>query len=80
MLSGVTEPIGALIGWVVLKGSVGETTYGILFGLVSGMMVMICLHELIPTAHSYDPGDKIVTNSVVIGMIVMALSLVLFVF
>ena len=79
-LSGVTEPIGALIGWLALRGEVGETTYGILFGLVGGMMVMICLHELIPTAHRYDPDDKIVTNSVIIGMIVMAFSLVLFVF
>ena len=79
MLSGATEPIGALIGWGILQGSVGETAYGVLFGFVAGMMVMICLHELIPTAHRYDPEDRVVTNSAVCGMAVMAISLCLFV-
>jgi len=78
-LSGVTEPIGALFGYIVLREAMGEVTYGILFGIVGGMMVMICLHQLIPTAHRYDPSDKIVTNSVIAGMVMMSLSLVLFV-
>lgn len=78
LLSGVSEPVGAFLGWLVLKEAMGEVTYAILFGLVGGMMVMICLSQLIPTAHRYDPEDKIVTNCVVLGMSVMALSLVLF--
>jgi len=78
-LSGVSEPVGALLGWVILKNFFNNTIYGIMFGSVSGMMTMIVLHELLPTAHRYDPKDKIVTNSVVLGMIIMSLSLVLFV-
>ena len=50
------------------------------FGMVAGMMVMICLNELIPTAHRYDPCDTVVTKSVVAGMAVMAASLCLFVY
>ena len=46
--------------------------------MVAGMMIMICLNELIPTAHRYDPADKYVTKSILAGMMVMAASLCLF--
>ncbi|KAL7526505.1 hypothetical protein ACHAWF_001798 [Thalassiosira exigua] len=77
-LSGLSEPIAALLGWVVLAQVMTDTVYAILFGLVGGMIIMISLKELIPTAHRYDPEDTVVTYSVIVGMAVMALSLVLF--
>ena len=77
-LSGITEPIAALLGWLVLAGAMKDDVFGILFGLVSGMMVMIALKELIPTAHRYDPDDTVVTYSIIAGMGIIALSLVLF--
>jgi len=78
-LSGVTEPIGALLGYLVLANTVSQASYGVMFGLVAGMMVMISLKELLPTAYRYDPADTVVTNSLVVGMFVIAASLVLFV-
>lgn len=81
LLSGLSEPIGALIGYAIIK-STGEDmsggVYGCLFGMVAGMMIMIVLLELQPTALRYDPADKYVTNSIVLGMVVMAFSMVLF--
>lgn len=79
LLSGITEPLGALLGYLVLKDHLGPMAYGIVFGFVGGMMVFICVHELIPTAHRYDPQDKVASTSLYIGMGIMALSLVLFV-
>ena len=76
-LSGITEPIGALCGWLVFATSFNDVVYGIMFGLVAGMMVMISFRELLPTAHKFDPNDTVVTYSAVAGMLVMALSLVL---
>jgi ZIP family zinc transporter len=55
-----------------------ETVFAVLFGVVGGMMVIISVKELIPTAHRYDPDDKVVTYSFIGGMFVLALSLVLF--
>lgn len=78
VLSGASEPIAALLGWAVLAKAMGEMSYAILFGLVSGMMVIISLKELIPTAHRYDPEDTVVTYSIIGGMCIIALSLVLF--
>jgi len=78
MLSGVSEPLAALLGWAVLASVMGPAVFGALFGVVAGMMVVIVLHELLPTAHHYDPKDQVTTNSLLLGMAVMALSLCLF--
>jgi len=78
LLSGLSEPLAALLGWLVLANSFTSTTYAIMFGVVAGMMVYISNKELLPTAHQYDPEDSVVTYSWMFGMGVMALSLVLF--
>eukprot|EP00560_Eucampia_antarctica_P008092 CAMPEP_0197824966 /NCGR_PEP_ID=MMETSP1437-20131217/2131_1 /TAXON_ID=49252 ORGANISM="Eucampia antarctica, Strain CCMP1452" /NCGR_SAMPLE_ID=MMETSP1437 /ASSEMBLY_ACC=CAM_ASM_001096 /LENGTH=399 /DNA_ID=CAMNT_0043424787 /DNA_START=168 /DNA_END=1367 /DNA_ORIENTATION=- len=78
LLSGLSEPLAALLGWLVLANSFSSTTYAIMFGVVAGMMVYISNKELLPTAHRYDPEDSVVTYSWMFGMGVMALSLVLF--
>ncbi|CAB9514649.1 Zinc transporter ZupT [Seminavis robusta] len=77
-LSGISEPIAAIFGWAVLANSFSDELYGVLFGMVSGMMVIISAKELLPTAHRYDSDDSLVTNAFIIGMAIMALSLVLF--
>lgn len=79
LLSGASEIVAAFLGWLVLSNVFTDATYGTLFGLVAGMMVVISIRELIPTAHSYDPDDTVVSYSFIAGMLVMALSLVLFV-
>lgn len=79
-LSGITELFGAVLGYVVLRKVFTETVYGVLFGIVAGMMVYISLKELLPTAHRYDPDDKVTTSFLVIGMVVMSVSLILFKF
>ena len=78
LLSGASEPLAALLGWAVLANSFSQQMFAILFGLVAGMMVVISTRELLPTAHRYDPSDTVVTFSFIVGMAVMALSLVLF--
>jgi len=78
LLSGASEFVAALLGWAILASVFSENTYAILFGLVAGMMIMISIKELLPTAHIYDEKDTVVTYSFIVGMIVMALSLCLF--
>merc|ERR1712032_551230 len=75
VLSGISEPIAALLGWAVLYNSFSDSLYALMFGLVSGMMVTISVKELIPTAHRYDPHDTVVTYSFIFGMAIISLSL-----
>ncbi|GKY99516.1 hypothetical protein MPSEU_000905800 [Mayamaea pseudoterrestris] len=77
-LSAVSEPLAALLGWAVLANSFTPTMFGSLFGIVSGMLVIVAARELLPTAHRYDPNDKVATFSFMVGMFIMALSLNLF--
>lgn len=77
-LSGIAEPVAAILGWLVLANVVNDAVYAVLFALVSGMMITISLKELLPTAHRYDPEDTVVTYCSIGGMALMAVSLVLF--
>jgi len=77
-LSGLTEPFGALLVWVVLSNGISGTANGILFGIVSGMMTVISIDELLPTAHRYSSNPKSVTYMVIFGMLFIASSLMLF--
>jgi zinc transporter ZupT len=78
ILSGLTEPIGALAGYLILAETMSELVYGTMFGLVSGMMIRISIKELLPTAQRYDVNDKVTSKGVVAGMATMAASLVMF--
>jgi ZIP family zinc transporter len=77
-VSGMAEIVGAALGYAFLMSALGPGAYGALFGLVAGLMVAIVVSELLPTAHRYDPHDRVCTLSVFTGMTVMAVSLVLF--
>ena len=77
-LSGVSEPVGAIIGYTILKPFFSPTVFGFLFSSVAGIMVFISLDELLPTAKEYDTGH-IAIYGLVSGMAVMALSLLLFI-
>ena len=78
VLSGLSEPLGALIGWAVFNSNFGGNAYGIMFGIVSGMMTMISVDELMPTAARYDPKNVVTTYSFLVGAFMIALSLMLF--
>ena len=77
-LSGLSEPVGALLGYLLLMPFMSETVFGILFAMVAGIMVFISLDELLPTAEAYGEHHT-ATYGVISGMAVMATSLVLFV-
>jgi len=64
-LSGVSEPVGALFGYLVLGGDVSNMAYGSMFGIVAGMMVYISFAELLPAAYRFDSNPAVVTVSMV---------------
>ena len=77
VLSGLSEPVGALVGYVLLYNFFNDMIFGILFAMVAGIMVYISLDELLPTAEEYGE-HHIAILGVIAGMIVMAISLILF--
>ena len=75
-LSGLAEPVGAVIGYLLLSTIFNELTFGFLFAGVAGIMVYISLDELLPAAEKYGE-HHISIIGVITGMMIMALSLVL---
>lgn len=77
LLSGLAEPVGAALGYFLLAPYMGDLVFGIVFGLIAGVMVYLALDELLPTAQRYGRGHETVYG-LVTGMAVLAVSLVLF--
>ena len=75
-LSGLAEPVGALVGYALLLPIMSETTFGILFASVAGIMVFISLDELLPAAREYGE-HHLSIYGLLAGMAVMAISLLL---
>jgi ZIP family zinc transporter len=75
-LTGLVEPLGALIGYLIFGAILNEVTFGIIFGVVAGIMIYISLFELIPSALK-NGEEKFVTLGGIVGMLVMAISLLL---
>ena len=75
--SGFAEPLGALIGYLLLNQFFSDAMFGFLFAGVGGIMVYISLDELLPTAERFGKHHLAITG-VIIGMIIMAISLLLF--
>jgi len=72
--SGLTEPLGALAGYVLLSQIFGERFFGFTFAAVGGMMVFVALHQLLPAANKY--GDHhLIIKGCLSGMVVIALTL-----
>jgi ZIP family zinc transporter len=76
LVSGLAEPVGAIVGYILLRTFFTEEITGLLFGAVAGIMVYISLDELLPAAHRYGSEHDALLG-VIAGMAVMALSLVL---
>lgn len=77
VLSGLTEPLGAVVGYFLLIQFMGEEAFGFIFAAVAGMMVYISIAELLPTAKEYG-NQKLCVWGMVLGMAIMAVSLLLF--
>lgn len=75
--SGLAEPIGALVGYMLLMPYITPITFGLLFASVAGIMVFISLDELLPSAEKYGE-HHLSIYGLIAGMVVMAVSLLLF--
>ena len=74
LLSGIAEPIGALIAWFFLRNYMTTFVLNILLAAVAGIMVFISFDELLPYAYNVKQHHPTVFG-ILMGMIVMAISL-----
>lgn len=74
LLSGISEPVGALLAVLILGPFLTESLMAVFLALVAGFMVAISLDELVPAAKSFKSEHAPIIG-VITGAVVMALSL-----
>lgn len=77
LISGLAEPLGAVMGYFILKPFLSPEIFGWVFGIIAGAMVFLAMDELLPAAKRYSAGHETVYG-LVGGMGVIAISLALF--
>ncbi len=75
-LAGLAEPVGALLGYAILRPFLTPALLSGTLAFVAGIMVFISLDEILPLAYRYGR-EHLVIIGVVTGMLVMAVSLFL---
>ncbi len=75
--SGLAEPVGATIGFLILMPFLSPLLFGMVFAGVAGIMVFISIDELLPAAQEFGE-HHLSVYGLIAGMIVMALSLLMF--
>jgi ZIP family zinc transporter len=75
-LSGLAEPVGAIIGYLILMPYMTPLVMAVVFAMLAGIMVFISLDELFPAAREYGE-HHIAIYGLFGGMAIMALSLVI---
>lgn len=76
-LSGLAEPLGALVGFLILLPFMSDLVFGFLFASVAGIMVFISIDNLLPAAREYGE-PHLSLYGLMGGMGLMAVSLLLF--
>lgn len=77
-LSGLSEPVGALVAFFILMPFLNDVIFGVIFAGVAGIMVFVSLDELLPAAKKYDEAHLSIYG-LIGGMAIMAVSLLLFI-
>ena len=75
-LSGVAEPVGAGLGFLILLPFLSQHLLASLLAFIAGIMVYVSLDSLLPMAHRYGHGHTVILG-IVLGMLVMAVSLLM---
>jgi ZIP family zinc transporter len=74
-LSGLAEPVGAVLGYFILVPLINYQMFGIINAMVAGIMVFVALDELLPSAREFGH-HHLAIYSMMLGMLIMALSMI----
>ena len=75
ILSGLTEPLGAIFGFTFLKYLLNDWVFAIMYAVIAGIMVYISFDELLPASREYGKDGHITIIGIVVGMFAIGMSL-----
>jgi len=77
-VSGLSEPLGAMAGFMLIGRFFNELAFGITFAIVAGIMIFISLDQLLPASEKYGE-HHLSIYGLLAGMVIIAASLLLFI-
>ncbi len=75
LLSGMTEPLGALFGFTFLRYFLNDFVFAFTYAIIAGIMVYISFDELLPASREYGKDGHITIFGIVTGMFLIGMSL-----
>jgi ZIP family zinc transporter len=76
VLSGFSEPVGAVLGYLIIYFFHIEAILGYVFAIVAGIMIYISFDELLPAAHRYGKHHTAIYG-LICGIIIIGVSLII---
>lgn len=77
LISGLAEPLGAILAFIVLKNYINDITIALVLVIVAGIMITISINEMLPEVNSYNK-KNISILGIIIGVILVIVNLLLF--
>ena len=75
-ISGLSEPLGAILTYLFLLPFINEVILGLLFAFIAGIMISISLTQLLPTSINYH-NERITKILFIIGIIFMLVKILI---
>ncbi len=76
-ISGLAEPIGALLAYICLKNYINDTLIAITLIIVAGIMITLSINEMLPEVNSYNKKKESYIG-LILGLIMVLINSILF--
>jgi len=77
LLSGLAEPLGGVLGFLLLHFFFPQISIAFIFAFIAGIMTYISFDTILPLAHEYDTAHYSITG-VIVGMLIMGIAVMVF--
>lgn len=76
-ISGLAEPLGAFVSYILLKNYINDVTISLVLILVAGIMMSLAIDEMIPEVNKYN--NKVISIiGMILGLVLVLINLYLF--
>ena len=77
LISGLSEPFGAMIAFIILKNYINDFTIALILIFVGGMMITLSINEILPEAKKYNE-NKYIYLGLILSIILIILNTLFF--
>lgn len=77
LISGLAEPLGAIMAYLLLKNFINDVTIAIVLIFVAGIMISLAIEEMLPESNKYNKKRESVIG-LLIGVILVLINVLLF--